>query len=401
MNKVRIQILDTHVAHLCTYFSRQSDRTMLNIKPFRNGISSVSRLSAKEKVSRLLAILLTLLTSDFEKEVIGKKARKNSHPSIISKEEYNSSIKVFEETLCFTMWANHNHHPKVFFKGGRKSVVGKRLCEFVEFYKKIGQRNEGMGLKILKFHQILHLWWIIRLFASLLNVDSGRNESHHKKKKDIASHTQRRIELFDFQTSSQQYRYDLLLKAMKLAQIPIADLFEMNLSKKFEIPSSRIQNSDDVDNADNIKKNLVKGSKVLLTFDYTNHMITAKWLSDKTPDKNCDYPGDILPSLYSKLKGFNGGKVGFRIKTIMCFTETKLIDESNNEFMVRACPNYRKERDWFDWALVDWGADKYGKLEAQILLLLDMISVVYERYELDNNTIGMDVPHIGIRSTMF
>ena len=85
-----------------------------------------------------------------------------------------------------------------------------------------------MGLKFLKFHQLLHLWWIVRFFLSLPNVDSGRNESHHKKKKQIAVHTQRRIEYFDIQTSSQQYRYDLFLKAMRNARIPIPDMFEMN-----------------------------------------------------------------------------------------------------------------------------------------------------------------------------
>ena len=92
----------------------------------------------------------------------------------------------------------------------------------------MADRKEGMGLKFLKFHQILYLWWIIRLYSSLRNVDSGRNESHHKKKKEIALHTQRRIEFFDIQTSSQQYKYDLYLKAMQKAKIHVSDMFEMN-----------------------------------------------------------------------------------------------------------------------------------------------------------------------------
>ena len=41
--------------------------------------------------------------------------------------------QLFEENLCFNMWANFNKHPKVFFEGGRNSVVAKRLCGFVQF----------------------------------------------------------------------------------------------------------------------------------------------------------------------------------------------------------------------------------------------------------------------------
>ena len=89
----QVKLLDTHVAFLCTHFSRHSDKAILNLKPFRNGVSSVSKLTGKEKVSRLLTILLTLLTSDFEQEIIGKKGRRDNdsnQSSIISKIEYNS-----------------------------------------------------------------------------------------------------------------------------------------------------------------------------------------------------------------------------------------------------------------------------------------------------------------------
>ena len=187
-------------------------------------------------------LLLTLIrtfykiTSDFEKEIVGKKGRRsidsntqNIGPAtIITKEEYNQWIDIFEDTLCLVTWAYYTKHPKVVFNGGRNSVVAKQLREFVTYYKKVAERREGMGLKFLKFHQLLHLWWIVRLFSSLPNIDSGRNESHHKKKKQIAMHTQRRIEYFDIQTSSQQYRYDLFLKAMRNARIPIPNMFEMN-----------------------------------------------------------------------------------------------------------------------------------------------------------------------------
>ena len=87
-----------------------------------------------------------------------------------------------------------------------------------------------MGNKYLKFHQISHLWWVIRLFSSLPNIDSGRNESHHKKKKQIDSHTQKRLELFDIQTAEKEYVHDLFIKAMKKASLPIPTIFETKIN---------------------------------------------------------------------------------------------------------------------------------------------------------------------------
>ena len=174
---------------------------------------------------------------------------------------------MFQDTLTLTTWAYHTKHPKVAFNGGRNSIVAKRIRKFVSFYKQVADRKEGMGLKILKFHQLLHLWWVIRLFSSLSNVDSGRNESHHKKKKELGDKTQKRIEFFDVQTSSKEYTHDLFLKAMKKSNVKIPDMFEMKVTSK---------NVTDNGNNNNTRR---CGSKFLLTFDYENKCVNPHWLS--------------------------------------------------------------------------------------------------------------------------
>ena len=73
-------------------------------------------------------------------------------------------------------------HPKEVFKGGKNSLVAYRMIKYMELYISVAQRNEGMGLKLLKFHQLLHFWWIVRMYGSMYNVDTARCESHHKKK---------------------------------------------------------------------------------------------------------------------------------------------------------------------------------------------------------------------------
>ena len=384
----QVKVLDSHVAFTCTHFSRQSDRSFYDIKPFRNGVSSVSKLSATEKVSRLLAIYLTLLSSDFEKEIIGKNGRRNDDSSsspVITKEEYNLWIKVFEDTLILTSWVYYTKHPKAVFKGGRKSVTAQTLKKFIEDYKKIADRKEGMGNKYLKFHQILHLWIIIRLFASLPNIDSGRNESHHKKKKEIATHTQRRIESFDCQTAKKEYSYDLFLKAMKKASMYIPEKFEMkneeaNLNVKKTVDKSNVIGSN--------------SSKFLLVFDYDKKTIKAEYLSSKIGKTTCSFPQHILDALFLKFGDYNHGKVGYRIKSIIGFSECNCYHDDGTS-IIRACPDYRSERDWFDWALINWGD---SVVEAQVLLFLDFKTIELEDNVSNSlNNPGMDKDHTKIK----
>ena len=47
-----------------------------------------------------------------------------------------------------------------------------------------------------------------------------------------------------------------------------------------------------------------------------------------------------------------------------------------------ACPNFRGEKDWFDWAVVKWEEndipDTFSFLEAQVLLFVDFTTIKYE-----------------------
>ena len=180
------KILDRHVGALVTNFGNQSDRNFPNIKIFSKGISSSSKLRSDQNIARVLAIYLVLLTPSYEKMIVnrvGRKQDENSQRTKITLSEYNGWIMIFEETLILHSWVYHDKHHKSFFKAGRESIICDRLRSYMETYKKNAMRHEGMGLKFLKFHQILHLWYIIRMYGNLYNVDTAIVESHHKKKK--------------------------------------------------------------------------------------------------------------------------------------------------------------------------------------------------------------------------
>ena len=57
--------------------------------------------------------------------------------------------------------------------------------------KKVCNRTKGMGLKLMKFHGILHMAADILHFGVPMEYDTGSNESHHKPTKKAAMLTQK------------------------------------------------------------------------------------------------------------------------------------------------------------------------------------------------------------------
>jgi hypothetical protein len=58
--------------------------------------------------------------------------------------------------------------------------------------KKVGRRSEGMGLKIMKFHGIMHMAMDMMYFGVPMEMDTGSNEQHHKPAKKAAGVTQKK-----------------------------------------------------------------------------------------------------------------------------------------------------------------------------------------------------------------
>ena len=55
---------------------------------------------------------------------------------------------------------------------------------------KVAQRSKGMGLKLTKFHMILHTWEDTIQFGVPLEFDTSANESMHKPSKKASKMTQ-------------------------------------------------------------------------------------------------------------------------------------------------------------------------------------------------------------------
>ena len=72
------------------------------------------------------------------------------------------------------------------------------------------RRAKGMGMKIIKFHMILHICDDILNFGIPAALDTGTNESHHKLSKTAALLTQKKEETFIKQTSTRGEEVHLL-----------------------------------------------------------------------------------------------------------------------------------------------------------------------------------------------
>ena len=58
-------------------------------------------------------------------------------------------------------------------------------------FRKVGNRATGMGLKVSKFHSIVHMADDILNFGVPMEFDTGANKSGHKATKKAAKLTQR------------------------------------------------------------------------------------------------------------------------------------------------------------------------------------------------------------------
>ena len=93
--------------------------------------------------------------------------------------------------------------------------------------KKVGNRTEGMGWKLIKFHGILHMAEDIKMFGVPMVVDTGASEGHHKKTKVAAKLTQKNITTFETQTDRRLEEMHLLDLALhEVAGRPLWDYFD-------------------------------------------------------------------------------------------------------------------------------------------------------------------------------
>ena len=160
--------------------SRQSDRDCPKTR-FAQGVIR-GELMAKEYPGILLCLAAVLRSTEGSEEL------KRKRPAVFGQEgQIEDWLLLIETLLEWEMWLKSDKMSKKHAHGARKRHQQIMYC-----IKKVGNRAEGMGFKISKFHQILHMVDDMFQFSTPMEYDTGANESGHKETKIAAKLTQKK-----------------------------------------------------------------------------------------------------------------------------------------------------------------------------------------------------------------
>lgn len=296
-----------------------------------------------------------------------------------------------------------------------KKAHVKRLAKKHRFImyimKNVASRSKGMGLKIMKFHAILHLMEDILLYGVPMEFDTGFNESHHKTTKVAAKLTQRKESTFNHQTAKRMTEFHLLDLAMyevregkcvweyfaecddtekgpsspnqeddssmDEALHPDLDQANPNLGPMSPDPDSNIPDAEAesdtnqepiaVDPEDEPLKVRTGGTRIKIFEDEEDDNRPSFTMGGRSKHKNSTvWMQDVIDFL-------NGLQnllyVPSKTRCLPVYTE-----HQRGEHIFRGHPNHRGEGPWKDWAIIDWGTG-YGKLPSHIWCFVSLENV--------------------------
>ena len=164
----------------CKQFKRQSDKSMPSTS-FSKGIKA-GKLMGKEFRGVLLNMLVLLHCGT------GRSLLRSSRSKWFKTELQVRDWSMLVELLL--VWEAYLHSPEMQVRHVKK--LEKKHRHIMYLIRKVAPRVKGMGLKLMKFHAILHLQEDIFMYGVPLEFDTSANESHHKPSKQAAVLIQRK-----------------------------------------------------------------------------------------------------------------------------------------------------------------------------------------------------------------
>jgi hypothetical protein len=309
---------------------RQSDRNKPRTK-FSKGILK-GKLMAKEYTGVLL-IMAAILRCQAGQDIL-KSARKKNFQLEWQIKDW---ILLVETLLQWEAYLNLPRMEKIHVRRLKKK---HRYLMFL--LKKVGNRTEGMGFKVMKFHAIIHLAFDILMFSVPMNVDTGSNESHHKVTKIAAKLTQKDIKNFEKQTSNRMDDFHVLDLAMEeLNGRPLWKYFEGY--HHMETPEVQLE-------AETMQK--TGGMKLKVFWDIEQNDIHARIVTKGTA-VDVDFEKQFLEFAFRIQEDLEG---------VLPSGITICAEHTRNGQMFRTNPHYR-DAMWKDWVMIAWeGSDNPAQI---------------------------------------
>ena len=301
---------------------------------FTKGIK-VGKLMAKD-YRGVLVVILAMLRSTKGREILQgyKNFRKES--------DLNDWILLVESMLEWESYLNEPRMEKEHLKR-----LKKKHRYMMYLMRKIAQRNTGMGLKLSKFHMILHLVEDIIEFGVPLETDTSANESMHKPSKQASKMTQKAADTFNFQTSTRLVEFELIDLAME-------EIINGNVPWDFydrrEIPVEELSVDPNMGEiwTGEARIRIFANKEGGTEFD----ILTRSKFRSKTSLNQTFL--DFLRGLQDMLTDAIG------MESLPIFTCHRRKGQT-----FRGHPNFRGKGAWRDWVWVDWGAS-HGQLPCHI-----------------------------------
>ena len=328
------------------FLSRQADRTLPNTN-FARGIKE-GKLMAKDYRGVILILAAVIRSSAGRKLLESKKRFRKEH----KKDDWLLLVELLLE------WEAYLCQPTMKKKHVKRLEKKSRYIMYI--MKFVARRTKGMGLKIMKFHAILHMASDILLYGVPMEFDTGANESHHKPAKYGAKLTQRNEETFDIQVATRMFEFmilDLALEEIN-AGVSIFDYFDgvtdqssQESSQAVEDDRSSTSDSDEaeIEDSDKAEIEVVTDDARIRVFtdEETNESAFELISRSKHSDKTL-LSRDLIDFLFELQD-----KVGDYIPedSLPIFTRHK-----RGAQIFHGHPNYRGKGPWKDWVVVDWGA---------------------------------------------
>lgn len=324
-------------------FGRQSERDIPKCK-FAEGIRKKGKLMAKEYRGVLLVMAVVLRSTEGQKLL--KKNRNFKEDYLIK--DWLLLVEMLLE------WEAYLCEPKMKVAHVRRMLKKNRFI--MHILKKVMNRSVGMGLKLMKFHAIIHLAVDIILYGVPMEHDTGANESGHKVTKTAAKLTQKKASVFELQTATRLAEFFIIELAMlELAGRPIWEYFDGYqapiVSDSSKDDDNSTTTSDLAPTEDDIE---TRGARIVVFEDADGTRGYEIKSRMKDPDSVL-WSTDARDALLNLQQLVSPWQQELQIHT----------EHVRNGQIFRAHPNYRQEGPWQDWVLVDWGAE-YGRLPCEI-----------------------------------
>jgi hypothetical protein len=294
------------------------------------------------EMAGLLLVFLTVFVTD-EGETIDK---------LLDEDRCGAYVHVLEILLMLESLCKQEQ-----LKKNDVHWIKEGMPYIMETIKTVINRQEGMGMKIIKFHLLRHYAEDIMRFGSMRNFDSSIGERNHcTEVKDPAQHTQRRKCNFELQTANRYCENIAITKAFS------------------EIECLHLD-SDDIETLNvesNVPDKSIKNKHVNLIYSHEERSIKIK---DYRTKKNIEYKmndnefSKELIDLCSMLVEYNHVR-----------SPIKLFTQHNREGNIFRADAAWKKDVWYDWANIKWEADEI--IPAQMLVFVDLTNNFIQKFKI-------------------